>query len=176
MIDDHKRGSKESKIWDNKSSDVHIDKSTKYQIKGKKETVRIRIPINSESEISVKSKDKSKIDDVPRKLKKEIVKAFENKKKRSLFINDLVTILDNFSSVLDNIDKVKDTLKRLSGHFDLEWSKQNIQDYIDDYLTEYTQVFKDENNKQYYITISRHRIKISDVDNWTRQKKNIRRE
>lgn len=175
MIDDHKRGSQEVKNWDDKSSDIHIDKSTKYRINGKKEEVRIRIPINSEKDISVENRDKHRIKDVPKKLKKEINKAFANKKKRKLFINDLVEILDNFSSTLENVNKVKVTLERLSKHFDLKWTEQNIQNYIDDYLTEYTQIFSDEFGKQFYITINRQRIKISDVDNWTRQKKNIRR-
>lgn len=51
IIDDHKRGIGEIKNWDAPSSDVHIDKLTNFPIKGKRQKVRIRIPINSERPI-----------------------------------------------------------------------------------------------------------------------------
>jgi hypothetical protein len=174
IIDDHKWGAKEEKDWDKSSSDVHIDKKTKYPIDGKKQDVRIRIPINSERDISVEVK-KDRIREVPSRLRKEIIKAFENKKTRDAFIKELIPILENFSSNLDSLEKAESVLRRISKHFDLDWTSQKIENHIRGSLFELTQVYEDENRKQYYITLDRNKIKISDVDRWTRQRKNIRR-
>lgn len=174
IIDDHKWGAREEKNWDESSSDIHIDKKTKYPIDGKKQEVRIKIPINSDNEISVQAK-RNQLDDVPRKLKKEINNAFEDKQTRDEFIRELIPILENFRSNLDSVEKAIDVLDRLSKHFDLEWSTQTIENHLRGALIELTQVYTDEDNKQYYITLDRKKIKISDVDRWTRQRKNIRR-
>lgn len=174
IIDDHKWGAKEEKNWDKSSTDVHIDKKTKYPIDGKKQDVRIRIPINSDRNISVEIK-RDKNSEVPSRLRKEIIEAFENKKKRDAFIKELIPILENFSSNLDSLEKAESVLKRISKHFDLDWTSQKIENYIRGSLLELTQVYEDENRKQYYITLDRNKIKISDVDRWTRQRKNIRR-
>ena len=174
IIDDHKWGAKEEKDWDKSSTDVHIDKKTKYPIDGKKQDIRIRIPINSERDISVEVK-KDRISEVPNRLRKEIIKAFENKKIRDAFIKELIPILENFSSNLDSLEKAESVLRRISRHFDLDWTSQKIENQIRGSLLELTQVYEDENRKQYYITLDRNKIKISDVDRWTRQRKNIRR-
>jgi hypothetical protein len=52
-IDDHKRGTREIKNWDDPGADVHIDKRTKYKVNGKVQSVTIRIPINNNRQISV---------------------------------------------------------------------------------------------------------------------------
>lgn len=172
IIDDHKWGAKEEKNWDKSSNDIHIDKKTKYSIDGKKQEVRIKIPINTNREITISAK-RSKISEVPRKLRKEINNAFENKKIRESFILDLIPILENFNSNLDSVEKATEVLNRISKHFDLEWSSQTIKNHLKGALIEFTQIYLDEDNKQYYITLDRKRIKISDVDSWTRQRKNI---
>lgn len=174
IIDDHNWGAREIKNWDNSSSDIHIDKKTKYPIDGVKQNVRIRIPINTEREISVEIK-KGKNNEVPNKLRREIIKAFEDKKVRDKFIKDLIPILDNFSSSLDSVEKAESVLRRLSKHFGLKWTTQKIENHIRGALLEYTQVYEDDDRNQYYITIDKSKIKISDVDRWTRQRKNIRR-
>jgi len=174
IIDDHKWGAREEKNWDENSTDVHIDKKTKYPISGKKQDVRIRIPINSDKNITVEIK-KDRNSEVPNRLRREIIKAFEDKKKRDAFIKELIPILENFSSNLDSLEKAESVLKRISKHFDLDWTSQKIENYIRGSLLELTQVYEDENRKQYYITLDRNKIKISDVDRWTRQRKNIRR-
>ncbi|MFY7671885.1 hypothetical protein ACOSP6_12430 [Tenacibaculum sp. MEBiC06402] len=174
IIDDHKWGAREEKDWDKNSSDIHIDKTTKFPIDGKKQDVRIKIPINSDRRITISSK-RSKISEVPKKLRKEINDAFENKKTRDSFIKDLIPILENFSSNLDSVERAKEVLNRISKHFDLDWSTQTIENYIDGALFELTQVYLDNDKKQYYITLNKKKIKISDVDRWIRQRKNIRR-
>lgn len=50
IIDDHKRGAGEIKDWDNNENDVHLDKTLKRKVHGKLQTLRIKIPLNSERE------------------------------------------------------------------------------------------------------------------------------
>ncbi|WP_442845673.1 hypothetical protein [Leeuwenhoekiella sp. H156] len=52
---------------------------------------------------------------------------------------------------------------------------QKIENHIRGALLEFTQIYEDDDRKQYYITLDKSKIKISDVDRWTRQRKNIRR-
>lgn len=56
IIDDHKRGAGEIKNFDNQQNDVHIDKETSYPINGKRQKLKIRIPINSDKQLKSKSK------------------------------------------------------------------------------------------------------------------------
>ena len=55
IIDDHKRGNREIKNWDDIQNDVHIDKKTNFRINGKKQNFRIRIPINSDRPIKIEN-------------------------------------------------------------------------------------------------------------------------
>lgn len=174
IIDDHRRGAREINNWDDPSADIHIEKLTKTKFEGKYQNLKIRIPINSERKISIQSKH-SKMDVIPSSLLKEIRKAFSNKKKRNDFIVDLITILKNFESNLDSIEKARAVMKRISKHFELEWTDQIITNHFNDALNEITQVFIDDKKKQYYITINRKRIKISDVDSWTRSRLGIKK-
>ena len=174
MIDDHKRGSMEIKDWDNPANDIHIDKRTKYKIDGKRQNVQIRIPINSDRDISVEIKGR-KNDKVPKKLKKEIKNAFENENIRKEFVKDLLPILENFSSNLENKEKAKETLTKIAKHFDLNWETQEIVNTIDGILNEYTLIYQDKDDDMYYFTINRNHIKISNVDFWYRALYKIRR-
>lgn len=174
-IDDHKWGSKERKNWDRSHTDVHIDKSTKYPINGKNQNVRIRIPINSDRPLNVENQKGSTLEKVPRKLEKEIKSAFEDRETREAFINDLVDILSNYDSVLDTTAKVSEALGKISRHFDLKWTDQNIQSYVNGYLSKYTQIYTDDSGEQYYITIDEKKIKIGSVDNWTRARMGVKK-
>jgi len=161
-IDDHKWGNREKKDWDNKNNDIHIHKNTKTKIDGKKSNLTIKIPINSDRPISIKNKTQRNRKKIPRKLNKEIQKAFKNKKVRKAFIKDLTDVLKNFSSILNNEVKVRDAMGKISKHFDLDWTTQNIREYMGDSLMSFTQFFIDSHNKQYFITINKKYIKISD--------------
>tara|TARA_B100001964_G_scaffold13683_2_gene14228 strand:+ start:4577 stop:5152 length:576 start_codon:yes stop_codon:yes gene_type:complete len=163
IIDDHSQGNREINDWDNKNKDVHIHKNTRTKIEGKKSNLTIKIPINSGRKISISNKNSNNFDKIPRKLKKEIQKAFENKKKREAFIKDLIDVLKNFSSILDNEEKVKEAMRKISKHFDLDRTRQNIREYLDDSLMSFTQFFTDSDKKQYFITINNKHIKISDA-------------
>ena len=50
-IDDHKRGAREIKNWDDPSIDIHIEKTTKYKIKGVLQDIIIKISINNQRPI-----------------------------------------------------------------------------------------------------------------------------
>ena len=174
-IDDHNWGAREYKKWDLSNKDVHIDKSTKRPVNGKKQNVRIRIPINSDRPLKIENQRGNIMDDVPRSLKKEITSAFEDKTIREEFINDLVDVLKNYDSILDNLGKVSEALKKISKHFDLDWTDQNIQGHIEGYLDKYTQVYRDDKGEQFFITVDRRRITLGNVDNRTRAKLGIKK-
>ena len=174
IIDDHKWGAREEKNWDRKSIDIHIDKKTKYPIKGKKQEVRIKIPINTEREISIVAKNK-KIKEIPSKLIREIKKALEDKPKREAFVRDLIPILENFNSILSSIEKAREVLDRIVKHFDLKWTGQEIENILKEALIEYIRIYEDESGTQYYIELDNRKIKISNVDHWIRSKYKIQK-
>jgi len=173
IIDDHKRGAREEKNWDNKKYDVHIDKKTKYSIDGKKQEVRIKIPINSDKKIEIYNA-KNKKHKIPRRLEKEIIEAFSKKEIRSAFIKDIVKVLDNFSSNLDSIEKARETLERIAKHFGLKWSGQEIDNFLKDALIELICIYSDVDGEQYYIKLDKHKIRISSVDSRFRGKYKIK--
>ncbi len=163
-IDDHKRGSGEVKNWDDQSADIHIDKETHFPIDGKPQKVRIRIPINSDRVLRIEQKNKT-LGKIPTKLKKEIQEAFQNISRRDDFIKDMVEVIKNFHTVLESKEQVKQTLERISKHFDLKWYGNELDDlveYIDRELISYTRNYFD-NGKQYSIKVDKTHIEIGEV-------------
>ncbi|GGG38686.1 hypothetical protein GCM10011344_44500 [Dokdonia pacifica] len=167
IIDDHKRGTQEIKDFDNPENDVHIDKETNFPINGKRQKLKIRIPINSDQPIKVENKRK-KIE-LPRKLNKEIKKAFENKKTRTEFIRDVIETLSDYESNLRSEEQVIIVLKRLSKHFGLEWDEEIIKKYKEEVLLAYTQFFIDDQGRKFFIKLDRQRISIGENNGYTKQ-------
>jgi len=172
-IDDHKRGNKEVKSFDQKDIDVHLEKITKRKVFGKKVNVKIRAPLNSDKPISI-SIDNKKNEEIPRKLKKEIQKAFNDKKKRESLISEIENNLNNYESILDDKDKVHNSLKRLSKHFDLKWTKKEISTYANKKLIAYTEIYIDNNKILYYLSIDKTKVIIGELDNYTRHIVNLK--
>ena len=56
-IDDHKRGNREIKNWDNARSDIHIDKTTNFPLNGKRQKVRIKYLSIQTGLLALKMKD-----------------------------------------------------------------------------------------------------------------------
>lgn len=172
IIDDHRRGSGEIKDWDDSSADIHIHKETKFQMDGKKQNVTIKVPLNSDTPISITSRktkgSKQKHSEIPSKLHKEIKKAFKNKTKRKNFIEDVFDTLKDFGSILSNEKEASKVLKRISNHFDLKWTEKKIATYANDLLIQYTQIYTNEDDKKYHITIGQENIKISDTTSYSR--------
>ena len=136
IIDDHKRGIREVKNWDDQSSDIHIDKTTNFPLDGKIQKLKIRIPINSDWPIKIENEKGKKVNEIPGKLRKEINRALEDKKIRNSFISEVVNVLDNFNTALSNEDRAKTVLTRISKHFGLEWPTETIPKYANDILIE----------------------------------------
>lgn len=160
-IDDHKRGTGEIKDWNDLSSDVHIDKSTHFRIEGKRQKVRIKIPINSDQPIKIENfKNSKKIKEIPKQLFNEIKDALGDKTLRDRFTNDLVDTLKNFGSLLENEKRVRQTLERLSKHFDLNWTKKKIPVYINNTLQSYTEIYIDNLGDEFFMTVVKTKIEI----------------
>jgi len=174
IIDDHKRGNQEIKDWDSPSADIHIDKKTKYPIEGKKQEVRIRLPINSDRPFKIEGKGKTRLSDIPNQLRREIQQAFDNRKTREEFIIDIVQILQNYDTILDNEQRVEQVLRRLSRHFDLQWTDDKIATYRNNVLELYTQNYTDDDNRSFFITVDKQKIKIGENNGHARHQRNIR--
>ncbi|WP_379969802.1 hypothetical protein [Epilithonimonas sp. UC225_85] len=167
IIDDHKRGTGEIKNFDNHQNDVHIDKETNYPFNGKKQRIKIRVPINSDNPIKVEN-TKGKIE-IPGKLKKEIQNAFENKNTRTAFIKDVIEILRNYESSLSTEEIAENILNRLSKHFDLKWNKEKIERYTDEILIAYTQFYTDNKGQNYFIKLESKKITIGQNSGYAKQ-------
>ena len=167
IIDDHKRGTGEIKDFDNLENDVHIDKETNYKIEGKRQKIKIRVPVNSDNPIKVKSKNKK--GEIPNGLNKEIKEAFEDKKTREAFIKDVLETLANYDSLLNSEEKATKVLERLSKHFDLKWDNETIKKYRDDVLQTYTQYFVDNRNRRFFIKLDKQRITIAENTGYAKQ-------
>lgn len=162
IIDDHKRGSREEKNWDDKRIDVHLDKRTRTKIDGKYQEVIIRIPLNSERNISIENAKKES-SDIPSKLKNEIFDAFSNKEIREDFISDLISILDDFKSQTENKEKARAALSKISKHFGLKWNENEISMYYRDAYNRYFAEIIDYQNDVYLMSIDSKRITIEDT-------------
>ena len=167
-IDDHNRGNREIKNWDDQRKDVHIDKRTKYKINGKIQNVTIRIPINSEREIVVEINGNRK-DEIPNRLYKEIQKVLkENSQVTKAFAKDIAGEIKDYNSLLNDEKKAQAALEKLSKHFDLEWTNDKIATYINNKLVAYTQIYASKSNRTYYFTLNAYYIELSDVTGWSR--------
>ncbi|HFU75161.1 MAG TPA: hypothetical protein ENK66_02840 [Arcobacter sp.] len=163
MIDDHHWGAGEIKDWHDSTKDIHIDKKTHYKLEGKKQEVRIQLPINSNRKIKITTKSENLLG-VPNKLNKEIKEAFEDKSIRESFIKGLILTLENYSSNFDSLDNTKDALKRVSSQFGLNWTDNELVTKIGDAIDEVEALPTDSNGNRYYISINRRRIQIGDID------------
>lgn len=160
-IDNHYQGNNIPIDW--KKGDIHIHKETIFKIKGKRQKLIIRLPINSDKKYSITGRGNTH--EIPRKLKKEVEEVLENANTRAMFIEDLIDCLKNFSQD-GTREKTEKALERLAKHFDLRWTGEEIKRYIDDTLVSHTRVYKsnDKNNrKEFYekITKSKQSEKVT---------------
>ncbi|MEZ0486078.1 hypothetical protein [Fibrella aquatica] len=174
IIDDHRRGSREIKNWDDKTADVHIDKTTNFTVEGKRQFIRIRVPINSERPLKIENEKKEDLDRIPGQLRREIQSAFENKQKRQSFIKDIIEHLKNFDTILESKKRVQQVLSNISKHFDLKWTKDEIATYYNETLIIYTQNYTDSNGNKYFITVDNEEIKIGEDNGYSRYQKHVK--
>ena len=127
---------------------MHIDKETQYSINGKRSKIRIKIPINSDRPIKITAKS-GNVENIPQKLKKEILKAFENKQIREAFLSDLLDVLKNYDDFTVTEDTAKQVLSRISKHFGLDLPTKTIAVYVNDILDKYKLEYEI-NNEKYF--------------------------
>lgn len=175
IIDDHKRGSREVKNWDDKTADVHIDKTTNFPVNGERQDIRIKVPINSDRPLKIENAKKKQLNDIPAQLRREIQRAFEDKQKRESFIKDIIEHIKSFDTILSSENRVRQVLSNISKHFDLEWTNEKIATYSDDILSLYTQNYTDDDGRQFFITVDKNKIKIGENNGYARHQKSIRR-
>lgn len=175
MIDDHLRGTNEKKNWDDQTKDIHIDKKTNRKIDGKRQSIHIRVPINSTRPIKIEN-NKGKLKEIPRQISREIKEAFEDKKTREAFINDVIETIENFPTILESEKRVQQVLENLSKHFDLDWSGEIISTYTNDALKYYAQLYFDKTGRQYFITVDKAKIEIGQNNGYARYFKRLPRE
>ena len=175
IIDDHKRGCQEVKNLDDPSSDIHIDKTTKFPLDGKIQKVRIRIPISSDRPITIENEKRQKVNEIPKKLYREINKALENKQIRNKFISEVIDVLKNFETALSNEDKAKSVLSRISKHFGLDWPTESIANYAKDALLVYTLVYQKNSKEEYFAKIDRQKIEIGQYSGYAKQLRKLNR-
>jgi hypothetical protein len=162
-VDDHKWGNGEIKEWDLESTDIHLEKKTKTRIDGEYRTVTIKVPLNSDRPIKIENKEKHEsLEDVPRRLKKEIKAAFANETKRENFIKDLILVLKDFHSILGTMSNARQALLRIAKHFEIDLTYENMIKSFDDVIQRYTESFEDKDGIKYYMTVNNKRIKIGD--------------
>lgn len=160
-IDDHKWGTGEIKDWNDRTSDIHLDKETYYPIEGKPQSVQIKIPLNSDNDISI-TNNRNKVEEIPRKLKREIQDAFRDKKTRQAFVDDLVEVLKDYKSALSSMKNVRECVGKIARHFDLDWSDSEMRVLVEKSLLKFTRYYTDEEGDRYFISIDQSEITIGE--------------
>lgn len=172
-IDNHQRGTSLPNDWKDKNQDIHIDKTTKeYKLKGKRVTVRIKIPINSDKPMSYSIKGE-KTHAIPKDLLKEIQNAFSDKQSREVFVSDLIDIINNYNTVMATPQNAIDALNRLSKHFDLEWTNNEIATFVNKKLQAITLLYRSKEKKHYFISLNQQNIKLGEMDAWSKHEINL---
>lgn len=175
IIDDHKRVSQEIKDWDDVRNDIHIDKTTNFQLDGKIQKVRIRIPINSERPISIENERKQVIDEIPGKLRREINNALENRETRNSFVKEVMEVLEDFETALSNEQRANQVLTNISKHFGLNWPVETITNYAKDVLLSYTLVYKDDAGREFFSKLDSKKIEIGQYSGYAKQLRKLNR-
>ncbi|MBS5020564.1 MAG: hypothetical protein KHZ60_10935 [Alistipes sp.] len=174
-IDDHKRGNREIKNWDNARSDIHIDKTTNFPLNGKRQKVRIKIPINSDRPISIENERHQEVYEIPNRLKREIQQALENKQTRESFVKDVLKVLEDFETALSTEERAEEVLTRISKHFELYWPKNRIKQYVNNILEFYSLVYENDDGKKYFAKVDKEKIEIGRYNGYAKQFKKIGR-
>lgn len=158
-IDDHHWGTREEKNWDKSSRDIHFEKSTQTRIDGKKRTVKIKIPLNSDRPIRIDD-GKQSYGEVPRILLKEINDAFEDPLLRFNFVSNIYDVLLNFKSNTEDREKAKVALKKIAAAFGLLWNDEMIRSQINKYSVKLKN-----GDEKYQISIDKSKIEAKDITN-----------
>jgi hypothetical protein len=128
MIDDHQRGNREIKNFDNCSSDIHLDKKTNFKVNGKYQDITVKISLNSDRKPLIKLENNNeKLHEIPKALKTEIKNALEDNHIAFNFFKDVEDNIKNYSSLLEDRQKCISVFDRIAEYFEL---KKNWGRYI----------------------------------------------
>lgn len=153
-IDDHLQDGRVPHRW-NDDRDIHIDKTTNND----KHKVRIKIPLNSDREITVTNAREEQINGIPRKIQKEITKALSNKKIREEFVDSVLDVVQGFGADIENREHARQIIDRISKYFGV--SKKLIDEYIDQ---KYIQVREDKYCNLFFYRLSNNDLTIGQID------------
>ena len=152
-IDDHLQDGRVPHRW-NDDRDIHIDKTTNND----KHKVRIKIPLNSDREITIIDARKE-IDDIPGNIRREITKALSNKKIREEFVDSVLNVVQRFGADIENREHARQIINRISKHFGK--SKKLIDEYIDQ---KYIQIREDKYCNLFFYRLSNNDLTIGQID------------
>jgi len=136
-IDAHQRGAGERIGWDESANDIHVDKTQNRKVHGQDISVHIRIPINSDRNITVEIPKRTRDKDAAvvtaeNQLVREIHEVLSDRKARQAFIDDILEILDNYPTAMSSAERGRTVVKRLSRHFGLPANiTRELSDYVD---------------------------------------------
>ena len=169
QVDAHKRGTGEQIVWDSTANDIHIHKRTQYKVDGKILSLDIKVPVNSDRDIEISIvnnvRDKRKMLSIAeRRVLSEIAKALSDKKTRTAFIEELLSVLDSYEKTFLSKENAQSVVKRLAKHFGLpaEISRE-ITTYAEDRLASLTGLFQ-QKNEEYFISLSQNGIVAGQVE------------
>lgn len=144
--------------WDS-NQDIHLHKTTTISHKGSSISVTVRIPLNSDRKISIKSNKANtnvSIEEIRRKMIEEIREAFEspqNSTKRDNFLRSLIgeiNLINGHSSDLSQ-KAVEKAFDRIMKCFDLNKSVKSI---MMNTAHEYFKTYYDDEYKYYLFAKS----------------------
>jgi hypothetical protein len=94
----------------------------------------------------------------------EIAKALADKKTRTAFIEELLSVLDSYEKTFLSKENAQSVVKRLAKHFGLpaEISRE-ITTYAEDRLASLTGLFQ-QKNEEYFISLSQNGIVAGQVE------------
>ncbi|HEY8784501.1 MAG TPA: hypothetical protein VIM16_22940 [Mucilaginibacter sp.] len=168
IIDAHKWGTGENISWDKSSNDIHIDKRTNRRIKNQEIVAHIKIPINSDHDISVEivnnvRKPKQLLEPAERQIISEIRKALSNRKVREEFINSLIDTLQNYPTNLSSPERAEAVMRRLAKHFGLSEELKNTLIELSFGRIASISAMLSGHGKNFFINLNRENITIGEI-------------
>ena len=147
-IDDHMQDGKVEHIWDD-VRDIHLDKWTNNG----RHDVRIKISLNGKDKITT--------------LRKEIKKAFKDKKTRENFFKDVIYIVKQFGANIGDMEteEQRELAKNIIGRIAKYFGGSEV--YADEYIQhQYIQLRKDKYKQLFFYQLSSQELRIGEIDKY----------
>lgn len=165
-IDDHRRGCREQKLWEDKSADIHLHKETNDTKDSK--AVSIKIPLNNlERPVYIENTRRHKKQEtVPAPLRKEIENALNNKKLREKFLKDVVKRLDDYQWPYGNAshEVFQKEIKKLAEHiakgFGLTLTEETMELWSNVKLERFTQILTNDKGVKFKLVLKENYFRL----------------